>query len=93
MQHLIKHLQHELRTHTFDYLLLFTAGVMFLLALEVFKGHRFLEFIILIAFASFYIIWGMYHHILDQSFHLKNIIEYVFIGFIIIFLVRILIFP
>ncbi len=93
MDHLIKHIRKELRTHTFDYLLLLSAGVVFLVTLEIFKGQRFLEFIVLLGFASFYIIWGMYHHIIDQTLHLKNVIEYVFIGFIIIFLVKLIIFP
>lgn len=89
----IKHLAKELSTHMFDYLLFLTAGAFFIISLQIFKGERLLEFVILLAFTSFYIIWGMYHHIIDNSVHLKSIIEYVLIGFTIIFLVKILIFP
>lgn len=89
----MKQIHHEFSIHKFDYLLFLTAGVFFLLALQIFKGERLLEFIILLAFCSFYIIWGMYHHVIDRTIHLKNIIEYVFIGFIIIFLVKLIIFP
>lgn len=89
----LKHLVKELSTHSFDYILFLTAGAFFIISLQIFKGERLLEFVILLAFTSFYIIWGMYHHIIDNSVHLKSIIEYVLIGFTIIFLVKILIFP
>lgn len=88
-----KHLIKEMSTHMFDYILFLTAGAFFIISLQIFKGERLLEFVILLAFTSFYIIWGMYHHIIDNSVHLKSIIEYVLIGFTIIFLVKILIFP
>jgi hypothetical protein len=46
-----------------------------------------------LAFTSFYIIWGIYHHIVDNSLHLKTLIEYILIGFTIIFLLKIIILP
>lgn len=91
MNHLLKHLQHELKKHTFDYLLFFTAGIFFLLALHTFRGERLIEFIIMLSFISFYMIWGMYHHIIENTIHLKTVLEYVFIGFIVLFLLKILI--
>jgi hypothetical protein len=83
----------ELKKHLFDYLLLATAGVFFLITINLFKGERWMEFIILLAFASFYIIWGIYHHIAQESLHLKTVIEYILIAFTLVFLLKIIIFP
>lgn len=93
MKHFLNHLKKELAKHSFDYLLLITAGIFFLLALNIFKGERFLEFIILLIFVSFYILWGIYHHVIDDSLHLKSVIEYILIGFTIIFLLKMVIVP
>lgn len=92
----MKHKKHtlinELQKHAFDYILLFTAGVFFLITLQVFQGERLYEFLILLAFTSFYIVWGMYHHVITDTIRLKSMLEYVLIGFTILFLVKILIF-
>jgi len=93
MRHLVKYVNQELKKHTFDYLLLITAGIFFLISLNVFKGERLLEFILLLSFAGFYIIWGIYHHIIDDSLHIKIVIEYILIAFTLIFLLKIIIFP
>lgn len=76
----------EIRQHFLDYLILVTSGVFFLLFLKIFQGDRFLSFITLLVFASSYIIWGLYHHSLRKTLHLKNLIEYIFIGFTVVFL-------
>jgi succinate-acetate transporter protein len=39
-----------------------------------------------IAFTAFYICWGIYHHILTKTLRLKIMLEYMLIGFAIIFL-------
>jgi hypothetical protein len=93
MKKFFKHIIKEIQMHTFDYILFLTAGAFFIISLQIFKGERLLEFMILLAFTSFYIIWGMYHHVVENTVQLKNIIEYVLIGFIIIFLVKLIIFP
>jgi len=93
MKKFLIHLYKEISFHRFDYLLFFTAGAFFVISLQIFKGERLVEFLILLAFTSFYIIWGMYHHIIENTVHLKNIIEYVLIGFTIIFLAKLIIFP
>jgi len=90
---MINHIKKELKKHTFDYLLLLTAGIFFILALNLFRGERLLEFIVLLAFVSFYIIWGVYHHIINNHFHFKIVLEYVMIGFILLFLLKIIILP
>jgi len=90
---MIKFLKKEFQKHLLDYLLLFTAGIFFILSLNLFRGERFLEFIVILAFVSFYIIWGIYHHLIVDKFHFKIVIEYILIGFIFIFLLKIIILP
>jgi hypothetical protein len=90
---LYSHLKKEFKNHLFDYLLLITAGIFFLILLNIFRGERMIEFIILVSFAFFYIIWGIYHHIINESLHLKTVVEYILIAFIIIFLLKIIILP
>lgn len=93
MKHLLKFVHKEVHKHTFDYLLFATAGIFFVLALNLFKGERLLEFIILLSFISFYIVWGIYHHIIENTLRFKVVLEYVLIGFTILFLLKILILP
>lgn len=93
MNHFLIHLNHEIKKHLFDYLLLITAGVFFLLSINLFQGERFLEFVILLSFVSFYILWGIYHHVVSQDLHLKIVLEYILIGFTIVFLLKMIILP
>ncbi|MCX7955788.1 MAG: hypothetical protein N2593_01620 [Patescibacteria group bacterium] len=93
MKNLFNQIKKEFKKHFFDYLLLITAGVFFLIGLNIFKGERIIEFIILLAFSSFYIIWGIYHHLIKDVFRLKIVIEYILIGFIVLFLLKIILIP
>lgn len=93
MKHLIYHIKKEAKESSFDYLLLITAGIFFLVAINTFKGERLLEFITLLAFSSFYIIWGIYHHLIEDNLHLKIVIEYILIGFTILFLLKLILIP
>lgn len=93
MKKTIHHIKKEVKNYYFDYLLLTTAGIFFLVAINYFRGEKFLEFIILFLFASFYIIWGVYHHAIENSLYLKNVVEYILIAFTILFLLKIIIFP
>lgn len=83
----------EILKHLGDYLFLITAGIAFLTALSVLKGQKILEFIVLLIFVSIYILWGIYHHIIRNDIHLKIVLEYIFIGFTALFLLKILILP
>jgi len=93
MNHFFKHLKKELSKNLFDYLLLITAGAFFLIGINIFKGERIIEFIILLSFVSFYILWGIYHHIIDNSLRLKTVIEYILLAFTFIFLLKIIMLP
>ncbi len=90
MKHFWRQLKKELKKHSFDYLLLVTAGIFFLISLHLFQGERLLEFIMILVFTSFYILWGMYHHTIEDTLHLRSMIEYILIGFIVLFLIKIL---
>lgn len=93
MKYLTTYLKREVKKNVLDYLILFTAGVFFVVSLNLFRGERALEFIVLLGFASFYIVWGIYHHIIEDTLHLKTVIEYILIAFTIVFFLKILIFP
>ncbi len=93
MAHIITYLKKEVKRNLLDYLFLFTAGIFFIVSLNIFKGERILEFVVLVGFASFYIVWGIYHHIVEDTLHLKTVIEYILIAFTIVFFLKILILP
>lgn len=93
MSHLNTYLKKEFTKYSLDYLILFTSGVFFLAAVYLFKGERTTQFSVLLTFVSFYIIWGIYHHIIDDSLYLKTVVEYILIGFCFLFLLKIIILP
>jgi hypothetical protein len=93
MHHLIVYVKKEVHKHLFDYILFITAGIFFLISLNIFKGERLIEFLILLIFTSFYIIWGLYHHVIQNTLHLKTVLEYILIGFTILFLLKVIILP
>jgi len=93
MKHFITQLRGELKNHLIDYLLLITAGVFFLLFLHLFAGNRTYTFLSLLAFVSFYIIWAIYHHIRNDDLHLKTVVEYILIGFTVVFFLKIIFLP
>lgn len=76
-----KALKNELGTHFVDYLTLITATVFFLLFLKYFQGERNASYLTVLSFSAFYIVWGIVHHVKDDSIHLKNVLEYILISF------------
>ncbi len=93
MTHFIHTIQKELKKHLFDYLLLVTGGVVFLLFLRLFNGYRTYSFIIISLFVGYYIYWGQYHHTRTKQVRLTHIVEYILIGFTVLFLLLLLIQP
>ena len=75
------------------YLSFAAVGVVFLLTLYLFAGERMAQFVTTVAFVSFYIVWGIYHHIFDDSLYLKTVVEYIFIGFTLLLLIKVIILP
>ena len=86
MNHIVRSAQKEVQKHLFDYLLLFTSGVIFLLFLRLFQGYRTYSFIVICLFVGFYILWGQYHHVKIKRARLSHIVEYILIGFTVLFL-------
>lgn len=82
--------KNEFGRNSIDYLILITATVFFLLFLKFFQGERFASYAVVLTFASFYIIWGIVHHIRDDTIHLKNVLEYILISFGVVLLVTVL---
>lgn len=93
MNHIIHSAHRELKKHLFDYLLLFTGGIIFLLFLRLFQGYRTYSFIVIFLFVGFYVFWGQYHHTKTNSVRLSHIVEYILIGFTVLFLLLLLIQP
>ena len=93
MNHVIHSAYKEIKKHLFDYLLLCTGGVVFLLFLRLFQGYRTYSFIIICIFVGFYVFWGQYHHTKTQQVRLSHIVEYILIGFTILFLLLLFIQP
>ncbi len=90
MKHLKLALKSELASNSIDYLVLITATIFFLMFLKFFQGERFASYVVVLTFASFYIIWGVIHHIRDDTIHLKNVLEYILISFGVLLLVTVL---
>jgi hypothetical protein len=93
MENFFHHLKKELKAYSFDYTLMFTSGIFLLLALYLLRGQPLLEFVLILLFTSFYIIWGMYHHVTKGTVHIKTVVEYILIGFIVLFLVKLILIP
>ena len=90
MKHMRKALKTELGTHHVDYLVLIIATVFFLLFLKFFQGERNASYLTVLIFSAFYILWGIIHHMRDDSVHLKNVLEYILISFGVLLLMMLL---
>ncbi|OGK62013.1 hypothetical protein A2334_04035 [Candidatus Roizmanbacteria bacterium RIFOXYB2_FULL_38_10] len=90
MKHFFVHFTKEFNKHIFDYLLLSTIGVIFLILLKVNQGNKTYSFVTALAFCIFYILWGIYHHFKLGSLYLINVVEYILIGFTFLFLLKII---
>jgi len=84
----LKHLLKEVQKHIFQYLLLLTGAIFFILLFSLFKENHHAQFSILTLFVIFYICWGLIHHFLEKTLHLKIVIEYILIGAIALFLLQ-----
>lgn len=80
----------EFKKHMFDYLVLLSVGSLFLFLLKINQGNRTYSFIVALVFCMLYILWGIYHHYKHGSLYLKNIVEYILIGFTFLYLLKII---
>lgn len=90
MKHLTKTVANELRVHGFDYLVLISGGVLFMLFANTYQGSRYTAFTAALAFCILYIFWGIYHHYRLGNLHIKNVVEYILIGFTFLYLLKII---
>jgi hypothetical protein len=86
------HLQSFLDNHSFDYLLLVTCSVFFLMALRLNRGDRSLTFMFVTGFALFYCLWALMHHGKNKTLNLKTMLEYVLISLTVIAFITLFIF-
>lgn len=89
----LSHLKKEIRNNFWQYLLFFIVSLFFLLSFFLAKESRSNQFLIITLFVIFYIFWGAVHHYLDHTLNLKIVVEYILIGFIVLFLLKILFIP
>ncbi|MBP6045089.1 MAG: hypothetical protein WAT72_04445 [Microgenomates group bacterium] len=87
-----KALQVELGEHYVDYLVLATGTVFFLMFLRFFQGDKFASYMTVLTFSSFYVVWGIGHHMRDDSVNLKNVLEYILISLGVLLLLSVLFF-
>ncbi len=64
---------------------------LYLLLVYLLRTDKTMIFLLTLGYALSYIIYGFYYHIQQRNLSLKNIIEYVLIGFSILFIMRLLI--
>ncbi len=85
----IRYIIGEIKTHIFEYLLLTTIAVFFIFLISLFKGDRLSQFIIMVFFAITYLLWGVIHHTIHRTLHVKIVIEYILIVALGIFLLQV----
>ena len=84
--------ENDIKHHIFEYLLLITSAIFFIIFLSIFRGQHSKQFVIAGLFILYYVIWALLHHARDQSLHLKIVLEYVVIGVLAFFVFRTLLF-
>jgi len=91
--HFFHHLSQEVKKHLFQYLVLLAGAFFFLFLLIFLKENRFGRFLVITFFVLFYLIWGIIHHFLEKTLHLKIVVEYILIGATALFLLKVLLIP
>lgn len=87
-KHGIKKIKADLKRHGLEYALFLTSSVIFIAFLSLFKGQHTKQFFISMIFIAYYVLWGIIHHMRDQSLHLKIVLEYIIIGGLALFLLQ-----
>lgn len=81
-------MKHKVATFL-DYTVLLVFSAVFLMFLKMFQGEKLASFLVLLSFVSFYILWGIVHHMREKTLHLKNVLEYILIGFAVLVLLTV----
>lgn len=83
-------MEKKLSLHYLQYLVFATAGVFVLVLLNIMRGNRLEQFLIIMLFTVFYVFWGIAHHITDKTLRPKIVLEYILIGAIVLFMLQVL---
>ena len=78
----------DVKTHILEYLVLLTTALFFVVLLSVFKGEHTKQFIVVILFTLYYVMWGIIHHSRNQTLNIKIVLEYIFIGVLALLLLQ-----
>lgn len=70
----------EIKHHFFEYLILAGTAIFFVILLSVFQGQQTKQYLVLMFFTLYYVMWGVIHHGRDQTLTLKIVLEYILIG-------------
>lgn len=66
-----------LKKHAIYYGVVFVTQGLGLLAIALNNGQRQLQVLFLVLMASFYVLWGVVHHLIHHDLHTKIVLEYV----------------
>lgn len=84
------HLKSEIKRHWIDYGTLALASFLTIFLVWKYQGSSDVQFSVFIVFAIYYVIWGVVHHIRDNSWTIKVILEYFLISSILLLLAHVL---
>lgn len=70
------------------YLALGSIAVLLLISLYYSRGNNQIQFYIIALFVAIYVIWGILHHIIDNSLRLSVVLEYILLSATALFLLK-----
>lgn len=70
------------------YLALGSIAVLLLVALYYSRGNNQIQFYIISLFVAVYVVWGILHHIIDNSLRLSVVLEYILLSATALFLLK-----
>lgn len=70
------------------YLVLGSIAALLLVALYYSRGNNQVQFYIVSLFVAIYVVWGILHHIIDNSLRLSVVLEYILLSATALFLLK-----
>lgn len=84
------YLKAEASKHWIDYSTLALASVMTIFLVWRYQGAADIQFSVFIVFAIYYVVWGVVHHLRDNTWTVKVVLEYILISSILLVLAHVL---
>jgi len=85
------------KTHLFshfpDVVILTLGCVVYLTILRLASSEKILMYVTSVAFASFYILWGIFTQARRKTLHITSVLEYLCIGFLMLILLQFFLIP